>query len=215
MAQGHTAGAQRRDTTIHGKGDGASGDPTAKAVRDLVRKCSLQTAALALEPVPLLDSAIFIPMQHTMVQSIARLRGHCLDGKAVRETFARIRGRLFVPNAIIALAKLITFVPVLPELVSGSVAYALTSAIGELTDRYFRRGGAMSPAEMRSSFDAIFREEFVRTYKERRDELRAMFRSPELRREIDELKHARHDGTMDPDEVARRTMEILNRHDRR
>ena len=102
MAQGHSAGAQRRDTTNHGKGDGASGDQTAKAVRDLIRRCSQQTAVLALEPVPLLDSAIFIPIQHAMVQSIARLRGHCLDGKAVRETLANIRGRLFVPNAIIA-----------------------------------------------------------------------------------------------------------------
>lgn len=190
-------------------------DETAKAVREVIQKCSLQTAVLALEPVPLLDSAVAVPIQHRMVRSVARLRGYCLDGKAVAETFSTIRGHLFVPNAVIALAKLIAFIPILGDLISTAVAYALTSAIGELSDRYFRTGRTMSPVELKTTFDALFKAEFVRAYTERRDELRAIFRSPELRREIGEQKRAHKNGTIDSDELARRTMHILNRRDHR
>jgi hypothetical protein len=133
----------------------------------------------------------------------------------VPEIFAMIRGLLFSPNAAIALAKLITFVPVLPDLVAGAIACALTSAIGELSDRYFRTGRTMSAVEMKASFGALFKGEFQRAYRERRNELKAMFRSSQVRQEIGDLKRARRNGRMGVDEVARRTVEILDRHEQR
>jgi uncharacterized protein (DUF697 family) len=189
--------------------DGSNASETTKAIRDVIRRSSLQTAVLALEPVPLLDTAIFTPLQHRMVGAIGRLRGYDLDGEAVQATFRMIRGHLILPNLTLALAKLITFVPVVSELFSGAIGSALTSAIGELADRYFRTGRRMSAVELRNNFDSIFKNEFARAYKERREELRAMFRSSRVRREVAELKRAYRSGAVEPDDLARRMSEII------
>jgi uncharacterized protein (DUF697 family) len=185
-----------------------------KAVRNVIRRSSLATSMLTLEPVPFLDTAIFVPIQHRMVHDVACLRGYELDGTAIHDAFRRVRGRFVAPNATIAVAKIFAFVPVVPDLVSGAVAYALTSTIGELTDRYFRTGCSLSDAELRGSFDAIFKDQFRVTYRERRDELRAMFRCPRVRREFGELKQAYRRGEIGTDELSRRMTAILDDHER-
>jgi uncharacterized protein (DUF697 family) len=183
-----------------------------KAVREVIGRASTEAAVLALEPVPLLDTAIFVPIQHRMVQAIARIRGHDLDAEAVRETFGLIRGHLVAPNVAIAAAKLVAFVPVLPDLIAGTIAWALTSTIGELADRYFSGGRAMPPAEVKACFDPLFRKQFGSAYRERRDELRAMFRSAQVRQAIGDARRAYQDGAIGTDELARRTTEILDAH---
>jgi uncharacterized protein (DUF697 family) len=190
--------------------EGPAPQDNAKAIRDVIRRSSLETAVLALEPLPLLDTAIFVPLQHRMVEAISRLRGYDLGDEAVRETFGMIRGRLIIPNATLAVAKLFTFVPVVPDLLSGAVGLALTSAIGELADRYFCTGRRMSSEELRATFDALFMNEFKRAYRERRDELRALFRSPHVRRAVRDLKRAYRDGAMNPDELSRRMTAIVD-----
>jgi uncharacterized protein (DUF697 family) len=198
-----TAGASKP------KAEGSDTGETAKAIRDVIRRSSLQTAMLTLEPVPLLDTAIFTPLQVRMVESIARLRGYDLDSAAVLDTSKMIRGHLILPNLTLAAIKLVQVVPVVPELFSGAIGMALTSAIGELADRYFRTGRRMSPAELRKCFDTLFKNEFARSYRERRDELRAMFRSPQVRHEMAELKRAYRCGEVDPDDLARRMTAIV------
>jgi uncharacterized protein (DUF697 family) len=206
-----TSGMSKR--ILDGEFDGASAEAKAKAVQDVIRQSSLETATLTLEPVPLLDVAIFTPIQHRMVQAVGRLRGYRLDIKAVQGTCAITRGHLVAPDTAIVLAKFILFVPILPDLIAGAVAAAVTSAIGELSDRYFRGGRTMSAVEMKASFDPLFWDQFRLNYRERRDELKALFRSSHVRRELHELRRARHNGTMGADEVAQRTTEILDRHE--
>jgi uncharacterized protein (DUF697 family) len=200
---------------LDGEFDASSVAEKAKAAREVIQRSSLASALLAVEPIPLLDVAIVNPIEHRMVQSIARLHGYQLDRKEIAETFAMLRGRLIGPNAAIAVAQLITLVPIFPDLIAATLAYALTAAIGDLGDRYFRTGRSMSSREVKASFDAIFRHEFKSVYTEGRDDIKALFRNPRIRDRIGELKRRRRAGTMDPVEVAQEISEILNEHGRR
>jgi hypothetical protein len=103
----------------------------------------------------------------------------------------------------------VKFVP-FTNILAIPVAYGLTCAIGAVSAAYYGRGCAVAKREMRGLFDAVYKRANERAYREKRNELRAMFRSPEIRRRIDELKKARRDGTMGPEEVERRIDEILS-----
>ncbi len=196
-----------------GELDQASDEVKATAATAVISHSSWESAVLTLEPIPFLDTSIFTPIQHRMVRSLARLRGYRLDDKELEEVLRTVRSRLFRANMTIAVTKLFEFIPIVPDLLSGATAYALTTAIGEVTDRYFHCGCAMASAEMKASFDAFYKESFEDAYKARRDEFRALFRDPGVRREIRDLNRARKDGKLGEDEVAQRSAEVLRRHD--
>jgi uncharacterized protein (DUF697 family) len=194
---------------------GATSDGKEKAIREVILTASLETAMLALEPAPLLDIAIFAPIQHQMIQSIARLRGSELDGKSVREAFGMARGSFIVPEVILSVAKVIAFVPGVPDVISGTVGFALATAIGEVFDRYLQSGRKMSPGEVRKSFDALFGNAVKRTYRERRHELKAMFRSSPVGHELRALKREYRKGAMGAEELMRKVTDAFERHKRR
>jgi uncharacterized protein (DUF697 family) len=211
MAQEQTAHAASFDGVLGGEYDQATADEKSRAVRQLIRRSSYHSALLTLEPIPFLDSAILTRAQRRLLQSIARLRGHGLDDKEAREALAKIRGRMVKPNLVVAAAKLIAFVPIVPEIWSGTVAYALTCTIGELSDRYFGGGRAMSRAEIESGFDEVFNKAWSDARHAKRNELRTMFRNRDVRRAIRDLKRTYREGHMEPDEALHRSEEILAR----
>jgi uncharacterized protein (DUF697 family) len=194
---------------LKGEFDRASRDEKLRASRELIRRASSQTALLVIEPVPFLDAAAYTRMQRRMVQAIARLWGHDLDDEGARRAFGTIRGRVVRPNLTIALAKLIAFVPILPDIWAGSIGYALTSTIGELADRSFRTGRRMPSAELEASFDRIFRETHQAVSRAKRNQLRALFRNRQVRRQIKDLKRAYRAGEMDSEEAVARSEMIL------
>jgi uncharacterized protein (DUF697 family) len=200
---------------LRGELDEANAADKAKAIRDLIRWSSSRSAVIAMEPLLLVDAAIYTPIQHKMVRSIARLRGYSLDRKGVRAALALMRPRVFRWNMAIAATKLIPIVPFLPGLWSGAMTYALTTTIGELSDRYFRGGRAMPAEEIRSSFDAIFKETYEQARRTKKNELRAMFRSKDVRREIRAIKHTYNEGKIGAEEALARTDAILAESDRR
>jgi uncharacterized protein (DUF697 family) len=210
QAQEHTSLAGSFKGVLEGELDRASPDEKANTVKQLIRRASSHSAMLVLEPIPLFDTAILTRAQHRLVRSIARLRGHSLDAQQVRDAFGIIRGRLVKPNLIITAVKLITFVPVVPEFWSGSVAYALTNTLGELSDRYFREGRTMSRAAVRSNFDQIFTEAWRDARQAKRNELKTMFRNREIRQRIREVKRAYRAGSIDAEEALRRSDAILD-----
>ena len=192
----------------------ASPAEKARAVSQLIRMTSAAAAVSALQPIPFVDTAILTPMQHRMVQSIATVHGYHLDRKDVREMFRAFRPRVVQSQLTIGLAKSVPLVPVIFDAIAVSVAYALTFAVGEASDQHFRSQRLTSPDEMRASLEAIYRETFERAFQQKRNELRAMFRSPEIRREVEALKKAHRDGEMDEAEKERRMDEILTRSSR-
>ncbi len=198
---------------LAGEFDRANEAERTKAVSEVVRRTSAQAAALTLEPIPLVDTATFTWLQHKMIAAIARLRGYeDAEGEQVVAASGTVRGRLVLLNASLAVTKFFDWIPVLPDVFGGAVAYGMTSALGELADRYFLSGCTLSAAEMRVRFDALFKQAFRDAYVLRRDELRALFRSPDVRAELRELKRANRDGEIGVDEVARRSSEILDGH---
>jgi uncharacterized protein (DUF697 family) len=147
----------------------------ARAVQETIRLSSARAALLALQPLPLVDSPVLTQLQARMVRGIGRIRGRC-DPQATREIFRPLHRRLVAPHLTILATKLVPLVPILPDLVAVSVAYALTYTIGELSDDYFRACPALRPPEMRARFDLLYRRRFERTYQEKRNGLLAKLR---------------------------------------
>src|SRR5688500_3829577 len=133
----------------------ASDAEKADAVRDLIQVCSIAAGAVAVQPIPLLDIALITPIQIGMVQGIGRVYGYTLDKKSVVEILSTLGASIVAQNVIIAAAKLIPF---LGWVVGISMAYALTYAIGEVSDHYFKNGRGVQSSEMKSMFEKIYKE---------------------------------------------------------
>jgi uncharacterized protein (DUF697 family) len=178
-----------------------------KAVVKTIRTCSMATALVSLEPFPIVDSAVMIPMQFRMVQAIGCIHGYVIDFNEVQNRiFKAFPGRLIALHSALACSKFVGFIPIVTDLFEASLAYALTSTIGELSDRYFRSGRTMPHARLAAEFDDIYK----RVYRQQRKELEALWGNPSLRRQFDQLKAARRDGLLSDDEFEHRLEELLN-----
>jgi uncharacterized protein (DUF697 family) len=209
MAQSHTFLGGDFDAILQGQLDHATLEERDCVARQVIRRSSRHSSLLTLEPVPFLDTAFFTRAQRRLVRCIARLRGYELDATQAREALSLIRGRMVKPNLIIAASKALTFVPVLPDVLVGTMAYALTGTVGELSDRYFRGGRTMSVAEIQSTFDASFREAWDQARHAKRNEIRTMFRNRDVRGAIRDVKREYRAGTIGAEEAVRRSEEIL------
>jgi uncharacterized protein (DUF697 family) len=143
------------------------------AVDELVRTASAAATVVTLQPLPFLDYILITPIQIGMVQGIARVRGYHLDKKAVLEIVKTLRASLVTQHVVIGVAKI---VPTVGWLASASMAHALTYAIGELSDRYFREGRSMLPAELRDALNRLYREQLSRVSGEKWRDFTALFR---------------------------------------
>ena len=109
----------------------ASDEDRQRAVRELVQVCSVAAGAMTIQPFPLLDTALIAPIQIAMVQGIGKIHGHKLDTKSVLEMLSTFGASIVAQNVIMAAAKLIPF---FGWVVTISMAYAMTWAIGEVSD---------------------------------------------------------------------------------
>jgi uncharacterized protein (DUF697 family) len=196
---------------LDGELDCASAEEKTAAACLVIRRTSALAAALAVGPIPLLDAMVIMPIQRRMVHCVARLRGLRIADAEVLQLFNKIRGRMLLTNLKMAATKLIPLVPVLPGLWSGAMAYAQTTAIGEVSDEYFCSNGSMTPLAMSASFDARFASTYRDAYAAGRSQAKAMLRNPDIRREMREIARAYRDGAIAADELARRSEEILSR----
>jgi uncharacterized protein (DUF697 family) len=182
----------------------------AKAVVKAIRTCSTAVAVLSLQPFPIVDSAVMIPMQFNMVQAIGRIHGYVVDVNEIRDRiFKAILGRLIALHACLACSKFVGFIPIVTDVFEASLAYALTSTIGELADGYFRSGRTMPRARLAAEFDCIYKRHYGRVYRQQRNELKALWGNPSLRRQVDQLKAARRNGMLSEEEFEDRFEELL------
>src|SRR5207244_8725602 len=140
----------------------AGDDEKRRAVKELIEVCSIAAGAVTIQPIPFIDTALIAPIQIAMVQAVGRVHGHKLDKKSVLEILSTLGASIVAQNVIMAAAKL---VPFRGWLVTISMAYALTYAIGEVSDLYFKTGRGVSADVLKEKFQAI--------YKEKRDETEA------------------------------------------
>jgi uncharacterized protein (DUF697 family) len=200
------AGQELLNRAHRGEFDHASEETRAQAVSELIQGCSSAAAVLALQPFTGVDSALVTPIHYRMVEGIARIRGHVVDALAIyRDILRPLRDKVLFDHFAMMGLKFVPFTNILAI----PVAYGLTCALGAVSAEYYGRDRAMDRREMRSLFDAVYKRANRRAYKEKRNELRAMFRSPAIRQRIDELKKARREGTLRPEEVERRIDELL------
>lgn len=184
---------------LDGDFDNATDEEREEAVRNVIQVCSVAAGAVTFQPIPLLDAALITPIQIAMVQAIGRIYGYELDKKSVMEIFSTIGASLLAQNAIIAAFKL---VPFLGWLVGISVAYALTYAIGDVSDHYFANGRGVAPDDLRTLFKKI--------YKQKRSEKEAAYKGDDaLKHKLQLLKEAHEAGLLTEEEFERKKNEVL------
>jgi len=169
------------------------------AVRDVIQVCSIAAAAVTIQPVPLLDTALVAPIQIGMVQAIGRVHGYKLDRKSILEILGTFGASLVAQNVIMAAAKLIPFAGFL---ITTSMAYALTWAIGEVSDHYFRNGRGVPEGELRDMFK--------RVYEQKKAEKQAQNKGNDtLKDRLEQLKKAYEAGLLTDEEFGRKKEELL------
>ena len=171
-----------------------------EAVRDVIQICSAAAAAVSIQPIPFVDVALISPIQIAMVQAVGRVHGHSLDTKSVLEMLSTFGASLVAQNVIMAAAK---FVPFFGWVVSISMSFALTYAIGEVSDHYFRNGRGVPTSELREMFE--------RVYKTKRAEKQAEHKKNDtLKSRLEELKEAYKDGLLTEEEFERKKEQMLS-----
>jgi len=184
---------------LDGNYEGASEAEKAKAVRELVQVCSVAAGAMTIQPLPLLDTALIAPIQIGLVQGIGRIHGYKLDQKSILEMLSTFGASIVAQNLIMAAAKLIPF---FGWVITISMAYALTWAIGEVSDHYFRNGRNVDEKELRAMFE--------RVYKAKKDEKSAQHkRNASLKTKLEELKEARAAGLLTDEEFEAKKAALL------
>jgi uncharacterized protein (DUF697 family) len=169
------------------------------AVRELIQVCSIAAGAVAVQPVPLLDIALLAPIQIGLVQGIGRIYGQRLDRKSVLEILSTFGASLVTQSVIMAAAKLVPFFGWAAAL---AMAYALTYAIGEVSDHYFKTGRGVSPDTLKEMFEKVYRS--------KRAEKEASARAEsDLRSKLDALTRAYEMGLLSEEEFTRKKEELL------
>lgn len=184
---------------MSGSFDGASEDDKRAAVKELITVCAVAASAVTIQPFPVLDAVLMSPIQIGMVQAIGKVHGHKLDKKSILEILSTFGASLVAQNVIMAAAKLI---PILGSVIAMSMAYALTFAIGEVSDHYFKTGRGVSADELRQRFQSV--------YKEKKAEKEAQAKSDKsLKVKLDNLKKAFEAGVLTEEEFQKKKEETL------
>ncbi len=179
--------------------DSATEEERTQAVRELIQVCSIASGAVAIQPIPLVDSVLITPIQIAMVQAIGRVRGYNLDKKSIVEILGTFGASLLAQNLILAAAK---FVPFAGWVMGVAMAYALTYAVGEVSDHYFRTGRGTSADELRAKFKE--------TYDQKRREKQAQHKENQtLKQKLEQLTEAFKSGLLTEEEFGRKKEDLL------
>lgn len=189
------------ERVMNGGYDGASEVERDRAVRDLVEVASVAGAAVSLQPVPIpfLDTALLVPIHVALVQAVGRVYGHTLDRKTVVEMLGTFGVSLVSQHVIRSAVRMI---PGLGWVVGASMGYAMTYAIGDVADHYFRTGRGVTSAELKSRFERIYRAKRSEKESEHADDA-------SLKRKLAQLKEAFDSGLLSPEEYARMKEQVL------
>jgi uncharacterized protein (DUF697 family) len=177
----------------------ATDEEKQKAVRELVQVCAVAAGAVTIQPIPFVDTALIAPIQIGLVQGIGKIHGFKLDKRSILEMLSTFGASLVAQNVIMAAAK---FVPFLGWLVTMSMAYAMTWAIGEVSEHYFRNGRNVDEGELKKMFE--------RVYKAKKSEKEKAHKGDKtLKEKLEELKEAKKDGLLTDEEFEAKKAELL------
>lgn len=178
----------------------ASEEEKSKAVDDVKQVCSVAAAAVAFQPLPLIDMPLISPIQIAMVQAIGKVHGYKLDTRSVIEVLSTFGGSILAQSAIITAAKLVPFAG---WVLSISMAYALTYAVGEVADYYFRSGRGASSKELKALFKKVYAKKKAEKESEHRD-------NSSLKEKLEQLKEAYAAGLLTEEEFEKKKGDVLS-----
>lgn len=192
-----------------GEFDDAPDEEKTRAVQDLIRTSATTAAAAALQPIPFADTAVLLPIHVGLVRAVGRLRGYDVETKQALEIMWTCRANMLTQHSLMAAAK---FVPYVGWIVAVSTAHALTYSLGAVVDLFFLRDRQMPSDELRTKLKSLYKKDFERVYRQRRNELRAKLgRAPEVRRKLREIDQQHRAGRIDDREKQRRKEWVLDR----
>ncbi len=180
-----------------GNYDNASEEERKAAAKEVITVCAAAASAVTIQPFPVADVVLMSPIQIAMVQAVGKVHGYKLEKKAILEIISTFGASLVAQNVIMAAAKL---VPVLGSIVAMSMAYALTYAIGEVSDHYFKNGRSVSSSELKDRFNSV--------YKAKKAEREKAGKS--LKDKLEALKKAREQGVLSEEEFEKKKEEVLS-----
>jgi uncharacterized protein (DUF697 family) len=193
---GHLDTVQR---VMTGNYDNASDEERRAAVKEVIQVCAVAASAVTIQPFPVADVLLMSPIQIALVQAIGKVHGVKLDKKSVLEVLSTIGASIVAQNVIMAAAKL---VPFLGSVVAMSMAYALTFAIGEVSDYYFKNGRGVPASELKDRFNTIYKEKKAEKEREAKE-------NRSLKQKLDELKKQFEKGEISEEEFNRKKEETL------
>lgn len=170
------------------------------AVKELIQVCSVAAGAVTIQPIPFVDTALIAPIQIGLVQGIGKIHGYKLDKRSILEVLSTFGASIVAQNVIMAAAK---FIPFFGWVITISMGYALTWAIGEVSDHYFRNGRNVDEAELKDMFE--------RVYKTKKEEKSAANKGNKtLKQKLEELKEAKKDGLLTDEEFEAQKAKLLS-----
>ena len=92
---------------MNGSFEDATEAEKGEAVRDVTTVCSVAAAAVAIQPVPLLDMALLAPIHVAMVQAIGQVHGSKLDRKSVIEILSTFGASIVTRAAVLSAIKIV------------------------------------------------------------------------------------------------------------
>ena len=194
-----TSATSTFDRVLSGEWESASDEEKRAAVRDVMTVASVASAALAVQPIPLVDLAILAPIHVGMVRAIGAIHGYRLDAKAVLEMLSSLGASLLARAAVLGAVRLVPFVG---WAIAIPMAYATTWSIGEVAVHYFRTGRGVGPEHMRALFEHCYEAK-------KREKEQSQKAQGGLRERLRQLVEAKDAGLIDEAEFQRKKEEIL------
>jgi uncharacterized protein (DUF697 family) len=133
----------------------ACGKEIDEAVQKDIKRAGVATAAVAVQPVPFVEMLFITPIQVAMVRHIGYLRGYKFDKKVAYEMWKSFRASVLTQQVVITAVK---FVPGVGSIAAATVAYTLTTTIGEVFDYYFTHGRKTPMSELLRLFKGMLLE---------------------------------------------------------
>lgn len=194
-----TTYAETFERVIAGEFGQASEDERLGAIREVIQIACIAAAAVAIQPIPIVDVVLIAPIQIGLVQAVGRIHGYQLDKKAVLEVLSSFGAGLVTQGVLLATSKLVPFVGWLAAV---PMAYALTYSVGEVAHYYFKSGRGVSPDDLQSMFKKLYREK-------REQKERAQKENAGLRDKLEDLVAAREAGLISEREFEQKKAELL------
>jgi small GTP-binding protein len=120
-----------------------------KRAREIIYSAATAAAAIAIIPIPVSDVFIITPVQAGMVLTIAGLYGEKITLERAKELLVVVGGGVALRYAYQAI---VSFIPVVGQIIGPVIAFGGTVALGEAAIVYFKSGGKATKEEIAEAY---------------------------------------------------------------